>query len=344
MRGIAILLVLLMHSGVIANGYIGVDVFFGLSGFLITSLLYEEWEGTGSISFRRFYERRARRLLPGLVTLIAVFALLYLLLHPFTGWPLGPRALSSLLFVNNWVAGLGHGDGLGALTPTWSLAQEEQFYLVWPLALSLMLRLRLRPMAVLALLVVTIVGLLQAVPHVEQAIPSYSPYFSPLDRGAELLIGCAGAIIWRNHLVPRALQWRATGWLLAMALVMLLAIGGLPDRRIYLAAVLIAVPMMINLLCVSDGVLTRLISCRPLRYVGTISYGLYLCNLLIHNLLLHYLPGHSTLFYAPIVIVASFLVSSASWHWLESRVIRRGGAVPAGTAHRERRPRLQLAR
>src|SRR5262249_13374846 len=152
MRGIAVLLVMLMHTGVLVNGYVGVDVFFGLSGFLITSLLYEEWERSGQISFRRFYERRARRLLPALLLVVAIFAVFYVVSDPPTGWPLAPRVATSLLFVNNWVAGLGNSQQLGSLAPTWSLAQEEQFYLVWPLVLALLLHRRLRPAAVLGLL------------------------------------------------------------------------------------------------------------------------------------------------------------------------------------------------
>jgi peptidoglycan/LPS O-acetylase OafA/YrhL len=333
MRGIAILLVMLMHAAVLGNGYIGVDVFFGLSGFLITQLLCEEWERTGGISFRDFYERRARRLLPALCLLLGAFALLYVAFHPFTGWPLLDRVLPSLLFVNNWVVGLGHQHGLGALAPTWSLAQEEQFYLVWPIVLWLLLRSRLKPSAMLAVLLVVIVVLLQAVPHVEQAVPSYSPYFSPIDRSAELLIGCAGAVAWRYRFVPRALEWRPTGWLLAAGLVLLLTNHSLPLRWIYLGAVLVAVPLMINLLGAAEGLLARAVACRPLRYVGKISYGLYLCNLLVHNLLVHYLPGHSTLFYAPIVMTISFAVSSASWYLVESRVIAagRGRRAAAGT-------------
>jgi peptidoglycan/LPS O-acetylase OafA/YrhL len=345
-RGIAILLVMLMHTGLLLNGFIGVDIFFGLSGFLITTLLYEEWDRTGTISFRRFYERRARRLLPALLLLVGAFAVLYLVLHPFTGWPLPRRAATTLLFANNWVAGLGHDQDLGALAPTWSLAQEEQFYLVWPLMLWVMLRLRLRPAAVLAVLLATIVVLVGAVPHLERALPSYSEYYSPLDRGAELLIGCAGAVIWRHRLVPRALRRRSAILPLLVGLACLLLCGRqLPVRWIYLGSALIAVPLIVYLLAREDGLLARVISCRPLRYAGRISYGLYLCNLLIHNLVVRYLPGHTNYFYAPIVIVASFVLAAASWRLVESRVIARGKrsrTTPATWA--VRRPQEQYAR
>jgi peptidoglycan/LPS O-acetylase OafA/YrhL len=341
MRGIAILLVMLMHTGLLANGYIGVDVFFGLSGFLITTLLYEEWERTGGISFLRFYERRARRLLPALFLLVGAFALVYVLFDPFTGWPLFHRVATTLLFANNWVAGLGHDHQLGALAPTWSLAQEEQFYLLWPLALWVMLRCRLRPLAVLGFLALAIVALVQSVPHIEHAVPSYSSYYSPLDRSAELLLGCACAILWRNRLVPRALAWRPTGWLLAGAFAFLMFNHTLPTRYLYLGSASVAALLVLSLLSGSDdGLIGRIISCRPLRYLGTISYGLYLCNLLVHNLVIHYLPNQPLYVYAPIVIVSSLLISALSWHLVESRVIKRRTSLqlPTGLAAFRRPP------
>jgi peptidoglycan/LPS O-acetylase OafA/YrhL len=344
LRGIAILLVMLMHTGLLLNGFIGVDIFFALSGFLITVLLYEEWERTGTLSFRRFYERRARRLLPALVLLVGAFAVLYLLLHPFTGWPLPSRAATTLLFANNWVAGLGHDQGLGALAPTWSLAQ--QFYLLWPLMLWLMLRLRLGPVAVTALLVATILALVQAVPHVERVVPAYSEYYSPLDRGAELLIGCAAAVIWRHRLEPRLLRVRPLVWVLVAGFIpFLVCARSIPVRWIFLGSALVAAALIVNLLGSSGTLFARVLRTRSLRYVGRISYGLYLCNLLIHNLVVHYLPNHSNLFYAPIVIASSFAVAAASWRFIESRAIahRRHRRKPRSNWE-VRRPQEQYAR
>jgi len=344
MRGIAVLLVVLMHTGLLAHGYVGVDVFFGLSGFLITTLLYEEWEGTGTISFRRFYERRARRLLPALFLLVGAFTVLYLAVHPFIVWPLGHCLFTTLLFANNWVVGLGHEHDLGVLSPTWSLAQEEQFYLIWPLLLWLMLRWRLRPLAVLVLLALAIVALVEAVPHVEHALPAYSPYFSPLDRSAELLLGCAGAVMWRNGWVPRVLRWRLTAGVLVCAFVFVLVDPQLPLRWVYLGSAVIAVPLIVNLLSAGDGVIARVLACAPLRYIGRISYALYLCNLMIQSLLMHYVPGRSQYFYAPIVIATSVLVAGASWHFVESRVLGRRAPGALAERLRLRPPRPQHAR
>ena len=243
--------------------------------------------------------------------------------NPFSGWSLGHRVATTLLFVNNWVAGLGHQNDLGVLNPTWSLAQEEQFYLLWPLVLWVLLRMRVRPLALVGFLVATIVALVQAVPHVQHALPAYSVYYSPLDRAAELFLGSAAAVLWRHRLVPRALEWPLTGLLLLGGFVFILFDVDLPTRWTYMGAALVAVPLMLSLLGARDSLLARLIGCRPLRYIGTISYGLYLCNLLINNLLMHYVPGRSAYFYTRIVLVASILVAGASWHLVESRVLGR---------------------
>src|ERR1700761_3402584 len=108
MRGIAILLVMLTHTSVLPNGYVGVDLFFALSGFLITTLLYEEWDRHGRISLTRFYGRRARRLLPALGVLLVIALTVDHICYRMTGWPLGKKELLSALFVNNWVAASGH--------------------------------------------------------------------------------------------------------------------------------------------------------------------------------------------------------------------------------------------
>ncbi|HTX45637.1 MAG TPA: acyltransferase [Solirubrobacteraceae bacterium] len=323
LRGIAILLVMLQHTGLLQNGYVGVDVFFGLSGFLITTLLYEEWERSGGISFRAFYERRARRLLPALLLLLAAFVFLAVVFDPFVGWSTPHRVATTLLFANNWVTTLGNQHGLGALSPTWSLAQEEQFYIFWPALLWVMLRAGLRPAVVVAVLALAILALLEAVPHVEHALPAYNAYFSPLDRSAELLFGCAGAVLWRNRYVPWPLKWRVTEWVLVAAIAFLLFDHSMPLRWIYLGCAALSVPLIVALLSATDGLIARVLRCPPLAYLGRISYSLYLCNLMIHNLATHYLPGRSIYFYAAITFAVSIPAAAVSWHVLESRVLGR---------------------
>src|SRR3954466_15039972 len=141
LRAIAIVAVLLCHAGIpfLAGGYVGVDVFFVISGFLITRLLVGEMDRTGSISLLRFYARRARRLLPLTLVVLAVVALLSaLLLSPVRDKEVAGDIVSSALYVANWhfaaqsVDYFAQGVEPSPLQHLWSLAVEEQFYLAWP--------------------------------------------------------------------------------------------------------------------------------------------------------------------------------------------------------------------
>src|SRR5262245_51790762 len=144
LRGVAILAVMIYHSGLGRGGYLGVDVFFALSGFLITTLLCDEYAATGTIAFRKFYARRALRLLPALVVFVAVWlAVLYATLEPrFWAFVTG-FGLAVLFYVANWV-GIWVLP-LGVFGHTWSLAIEEQFYVLWPLVILAVVRLCVRP-------------------------------------------------------------------------------------------------------------------------------------------------------------------------------------------------------
>jgi peptidoglycan/LPS O-acetylase OafA/YrhL len=363
LRALAVMLVVGIHVGLLAAGYVGVDVFLPLSGFLITALVYEEWERTGGISLRRFYERRVRRLLPALVLLLAAYALVMIVLDPFHGqWSTGRLLATTVLFVNNWVTTLAprHGAVLGALSPTWTLAQEGQFYVLWPPVLLGLLRLRLRPRTVLALLAVAIVALLAADPLAERLYAGYNAYTSPLDRSAELLFGCAAAIVWRERLVPVPVRWPVVGWALFAGLAFVVATGEPSVPAWYLTAGALSALLVVNLLTVPDpgrgtgtpgraqsaaqSLLVRLLAWRPLAYTGRISYGIYLFHVPIYYLVWTYLPVRSAYLYWPVVFALSFGIAALSWTLVESPILRpsrpRGG--PRRRAVRLGRPR-QLA-
>jgi peptidoglycan/LPS O-acetylase OafA/YrhL len=144
LRGLAVLAVVLYHGGVswAQGGFLGVEAFFVLSGFLITSLLVAEWERSRSIELRAFWARRARRLLPGLLCLVSVIGIYYAVAGPSQAVPgLKGDGLSTLLYAGNWhqiSTGSSYFAAGGPVSPlkhTWSLAIEEQFYLFWPLLL-----------------------------------------------------------------------------------------------------------------------------------------------------------------------------------------------------------------
>jgi peptidoglycan/LPS O-acetylase OafA/YrhL len=353
LRGIAILLVMLMHTQLLPNGYVGVDVFFGLSGFLITALLLEEWEKRGSISLKRFYARRARRLLPALAVILIACVLVNAVLYTLAGAPLGEKLLTTALFVNNWMVTLTHAR-LGSLTPTWSLAQEEQFYLLWPVLLLVMLRLRFDARAIGAALALMILGLLYAEPHVLPGLTSHMAYYAPFDRASELMFGALGAVVWHWRLIPSPSAWAGraprlrlavrlierhshapVGWALVLAFVWLMFNQTLPVRTIYLGAAAISVPLIINLLAAPESIVSRMIACTPLRWIGRISYSLYLYHLLVRNVLYHYEPDEPVYFSALITFAASITLAALSWYLLESRVLelrglrRRRSVAPA---------------
>ena len=292
---------------------------------------------------------------------IVVALLVDMLCYPMTGWPFAEKALTSVLFVNNWLAATGHAGDLGSLNPTWSLAQEEQFYLVWPLVLLLLLRRRASPRLVAALLLIAIGLLIAAVPI--GAPDSYSVYYSPAARAAELLFGCLGAVIWRHRLirVPATLTarlplsaratlsqrrlWRAVlAAVLAYLFATLLFNYKLTTEQVYLRACLLAVPLIVNLVGTPSSLLARVIACPPLRFLGRISYALYLFHLLMRNVVYHYLPHNSMYLNALLTIALSVALAAASWHVIESRALgraRRDGE-PKSTQDAKRQPRPLL--
>ncbi len=155
-RALSVLAIIAFHTGLnsVPGGFYGVDSFFVLSGFLITSLLVKEWGGTGTIRLRRFWAGRARRLLPALFLLVAVIGIVLAVVPGVLATPhvLGD-ALSTVFYVSNWysihggVTYFSLSSQPSPLLHTWSLAIEEQFYLVWPLVVLTVLKLGTAPRA-----------------------------------------------------------------------------------------------------------------------------------------------------------------------------------------------------
>lgn len=219
LRAVAVVLVLLYHAGVpqLAGGYVGVDVFFVISGFLITGLIVREIERTGRLSLTRFYARRARRLLPATAVVFVAVAALTLVALPAMQWrTVGRDLAASTLYVVNWELAQRSVDYLAADTATsplqhfWSLAVEEQFYVVWPLLVAMLvwwLRRRsgrVRPGGLtLGLLLIAVPSLVWSV-HLTSADPGRA-YFVTTTRLWELAVGALLAVnLARVDRVPTA--------------------------------------------------------------------------------------------------------------------------------------------
>ena len=305
LRTVAVLLVIGTHTGLIPGGYLGVDVFFVLSGYLITSILLSEHE-SGRWNVRAFYERRMRRLYPAL-------AVMLLLTAPFD-WQLlsgngshrievvGAAATYTADFFNI------HPGAAGGLGHLWSLAVEEQFYLLWPLALLLVLRHRRAGVIGLAAATAGTLALLCAG-------PAFPMLYSLYARGGVLLIGCLLSLGLRERHVP---DWSAIPF--AVLLVGLVAVSTDHDAGVSATLVGLATTGLIAGV-VRGGLIARLLAWEPLVWVGRRSYGIYLWHLPIVALLTHEqfagTPNHLVAFVG--AVAASSVLSAVSYRYVESR-------------------------
>src|ERR1700730_15385771 len=192
LRAIAVMLVFLFHTGHAAGGWVGVDIFFVLSGYLITSILLTEHERTGVINLLRFYGRRACRLLPALIIVIGVAVVIAFCLQNKVR-DIEIDAVAALFYVLDYryalMVNLTHATDLAHL---WSLSIEEQFYFLWPLTLIILLETGTRRMAFrMTLILILVVAARRVFIFANRADPSFRIYFAFDTRVDELLIGCS---------------------------------------------------------------------------------------------------------------------------------------------------------
>ncbi|WP_433371929.1 acyltransferase family protein [Actinoplanes sp. CA-142083] len=277
LRAVAVAAVVLFHAGVpgIGGGYIGVDVFFVISGFLITSLMLREVATTGGLSLLRFYGRRARRILPASsVVLVTVILAGYHWLGFLRGDEIASDGRWAALFASNFnfaAQGVDYLESQAAPSPLqhfWSLAVEEQFYFVWPALLVLLIWLGLRHLTPGVLAVAVAASLACSV---WQSGVTWS-YFSPATRAWELGAGCLLALVaGRLSRIPAGLSSAMAGVGLAGIVVAALSFDDGTPFPGYAAALPVAATVL-----VLAGRGDALLGVAPLRWLGKISYSLYL--------------------------------------------------------------------
>jgi peptidoglycan/LPS O-acetylase OafA/YrhL len=343
LRAAAVLAVMLYHGGVswMEGGYLGVDAFFVLSGFLITALLLGEWRSTGGIAFGQFWIRRARRLLPAL-GLVALGVIAYgAFLAPADQLStLRGDLFASLGYVTNWrmiFSGEGYFDQFAAPSPlrhVWSLAIEEQFYLVWPLVVYALMRWLRMPWRVMA----TLFGGLALASAAWMAVAFESAgvnraYYGTDTRAQALLVGAALAVVYvsvgpvRTELARRALSVAAalavgvTAWLWITAgdTATWLYEGGYFLAAIAIAAVITRVAQP------RPGVLGAVLSWPPLQWIGRISYGLYLWHWPIYVVVTADRVGIDGTALLLVRLALTFAAATASYYLVELPV--RNGAL-----------------
>jgi peptidoglycan/LPS O-acetylase OafA/YrhL len=331
LRGLAVGLVLLNHAAPDvfgAAGVIGVTMFFALSGWLITGVLVRDLERHGRVRFRRFYAARALRLFPPLLVVLAGYVVVEGVLDHLGEAALVPASLLASLTYTMNIPGLPHGSE--SLYHFWTLATEEQFYLVWPLVLAWGWRRGLLrgvlAVSVAGSLTACIVSLLVVAPDTARV------YALPTSWGAALLIGCAGYLGRKEllGLLPssrRARRGFVAGIVAALAAGTLLT-GAAQHTSWYVVGVP-AVAVGTVVLISYAGRWARLPSplLRPAVALGTVSYAAYLWNAAIARWLHHPddLAGAAT------VVGLTLLAATASW-WLVERPLARWRAGRAAVA------------
>lgn len=289
LRGLAVVLVVLFHADLewMSGGFLGVSIFFTLSGFLITSLLLAEREGTGGVDLRAFWSRRLRRLAPAsLITIVTVVSLSSWLSTTAEAGRLRGDAVSAALYASNWrfvVADYSYADLFSAPSPLlhiWSLSIEEQLYVVLPLLVfgAIALHWSSRRLAI-ALFVVavasTIVGV--AVSGMDRV------YYGTDTRAAELFLGailaCVGVERFTSEAGERLRRSVSVLAPIALVTVIVLAVVSVPQSGWIEAGGLPAFALLSVVLVIGSiaaGPLRTLLSWRPLRAIGRVSYGVYL--------------------------------------------------------------------
>ena len=335
LRGISILLVYVHHlyHPLMPGGFFGVDVFFVLSGFLITSLLVQEWEREGSINLKDFYIRRVLRLMPALLLLILItggFALIFLdkkrAIETYQGIWL------TLSYASNWLYALRYFSASNPLGITWSLAIEEQFYLTWPLLLGLALRYKLRRRWVLYILGLSIAVIsLNRKILVDQGATIVRLYYASDTRADTLLIGCLAGLLVSWNLLPhiRTLEISVKS-LAAVAVIFLgymVGTASWTDLMLYryggYTLVGLSIALILTVVIVwPPKVALSVLRFTPLVWIGRISYGLYLWHWPVREFIYQkkIVPASATQLVTAVVL--SLLLPTLSYYFVEKPFLR----------------------
>jgi peptidoglycan/LPS O-acetylase OafA/YrhL len=366
LRAVAILLVVAAHAHLshLAGGFVGVDVFFVLSGYLITGLLVQEIDVHGRLDFRMFYARRLRRLLPGLLLMLlgaSIFG--RLLLAPDQQMDQAGAAAGAALWLSNFVFAFGNLDYFGASADsnlflhTWSLGVEEQFYLVWPLLLVLIAgawrgkgNVRQPAKAIAVMLAVLALSLTLCSFWMRQQ-PLFAFYMMPA-RAWQFALGAIVFLLFgspasRTALAPGGnspvfvAAFRAGGWIGLVAIVAAATIinGKTPYPGVWaLCPSLGAAAVLASGAHAPANAVGRLLSLRPLQSIGRVSYAWYLWHWPVLLLGATLLDMHSP-FNRVALGAASLIIGAISYHWMERSVrsnpalLRRPGvAIAAAVA------------
>jgi peptidoglycan/LPS O-acetylase OafA/YrhL len=285
LRAVAVLAVVFNHLSAdwLTGGYVGVDVFFVISGFLISSHLDKEIVRTGRVKLGQFYARRIRRLLPAALLVLALSVVAAYFLLPYSRWEAtAHEAAASAMYWENWLLAAKSVDYMAANTAAslvqhyWSLSVEEQFYLAWPLLLLLLFKVRRRRAQVVGIALVGAASFAFSV-YYTQASPNEAYFVTPV-RVWEFALGALVALAARRLVLPRV----AAGLASLAGFAMIIGSAVLYDHHTPFPGYLAAVPTVGTALVIMSGLRpgrqwhTAVTASSPVQLIGNISYSLYL--------------------------------------------------------------------
>jgi peptidoglycan/LPS O-acetylase OafA/YrhL len=350
-RALAVTTVIVFHliPGTLIGGYLGVDIFFVVSGFLITTLLLRERATTGRISLRGFWTRRARRLLPALGLLLLACCTAALFVGGDVLVALGTQVVGAVTFSSNWLFIAQGASYFDETVPElfrnlWSLAVEEQFYVVWPLLVVLVL-VRIPRWARLAAIGVIAVASAAWMGMSYSAVDPTRVYYGTDTHAFGLAIGAFLAVLLLGRGVapltetPAGMTSRVTRW--TLGLTGLLSIGALVALSVLMSGdtelpyrgglVLVALlsAVAIAALTVPGSLLARALDLAPIRWVGVRSYGLYLWHWPVFVLVGSALPtwpreGWESAALGGIALTVTVVAAALSYRFVEQPIRRHG--------------------
>ena len=343
MRAIAVAAIVGYHLGApwLPGGSLGVGVFFTLGGYLITTILITTWDRRGNLDLRNFWLRRARRLLPALIMVLIVVVVATPVLDHEVLPERSFEALAALVAISNWTmigSDVAYGQpfsGPGALDHLWSLAVEEQFYLLWPLVLLLLIKTqrgRQNRMALVTLALATVSFLLM-LPLAAPGFENLRAYQATGAGAGGLLIGAALAMVWPPaqlaSKVPETSR-HIVDLLGAAALATIVALFVLANEysiwlsRGGLLLLSLATAVLVGAVVHPASVVGPILGVLPLRWIGERSYGIYLWHLPVVAFMPQGVLAAHPLLRAGGQFALIILLSALSWAVLENPIRRYG--------------------
>ncbi len=318
LRALSVLAVVFFHSGsdFLSGGYIGVDIFFVISGYLITSLLYDEIKA-GTFTFAGFYKRRVARLLPALcITLFVVLGFGFVFYDSYAFNNLGKETLFSALGLVNILFAQGvdyfaQEESVRPLIHIWSLGVEEQFYLIWPLILLMMAALTLRNALILVAVLIFSSFYLAVISNETEPVATY---FYPQYRAFELLIGAFTALMVRHNRFRELTVSKGTREFISVVAIAMMAIPMLLLSRSSVFPGLntlwpcVGTALFIAFAC--NSTISRILSWAPVVFIGLISYPLYLYHQPVISYLHLFSFGGNSFF---VMLISLLIATPLAW-------------------------------